>query len=81
VPMAISIPIQDAKHIKKILTSHQHQYLGIEKVIRKKLKDHPDKFTESDLDDYENAIVGIYEIGFVADRLDEFIRDDETTNN
>ena len=73
--MSISIPIQDAKHIKKILASHQHQYLSLEKVIRAKLKDHPDKFAEGDLDDYEKAIVGIYEIGFVADRLEECIRD------
>jgi N-acetylglutamate synthase-like GNAT family acetyltransferase len=79
--MPVSIPIQDAKHIKRILTFQQQKYLVLEKQMRKKLKDHPENFTVNDLDNYETAVVGIYEIGFVADRLEEFIREDESTNN
>ena len=79
--MPVSIPIQDAKHIKRILAFQQQKYLGLEKQIRKKLKDNPENFTVNDLDNYETAVVGIYEIGFVADRLEEFIREDESTNN
>jgi|TARA_R100000482_G_C5040597_1_gene108184 hypothetical protein len=79
--MQISITIQDAKFIKKVLTVYQRQHLNVETLIRQSLKDHPEKFTDSDLSHYENAIVGIYETGFVADRLDELIRDAEESND
>ena len=79
--MQISITIQDAKFIKKVLTVYQHQHLNVEKLIRQSLKDSPDKFTDGDLSHYENAVVGIYETGFVADRLDELIRDAEKAND
>ena len=80
--MQISITIQDAKFIKKVLTAYQRQHLNVEELIRQSLKDSPEKnFTIGDLSHYENAIVGIYETGFVADRLDELIRDAESSND
>ena len=79
--MSITITVQDAKHIKKILSSLQHQHLSVEKQIRKKLKDHPEDFTVTDLNDYEIAIIAVYEIGFIADRLEDSIRENESSNN
>tara|TARA_A100001515_G_scaffold126114_1_gene111226 strand:+ start:347 stop:586 length:240 start_codon:yes stop_codon:yes gene_type:complete len=79
--MQISITVQQAKHIKKILSSLQHQHLAVEKQIRKKLKDHPENFSVIDLNDYELAIIGVYEIGFIADRLEDSIREHESSNN
>ena len=79
--VSLSITLQDAKLINKILSFYQHSHLATEKIIRKKLKERPADFTEEDLDGFEGAIVGIYEAGYAGERIQQFIAEHESSNN
>ena len=88
--MPITITVEDAKFVLKLISCYQLKHIPIATAIAQKLEKGEEKFELQDLEKHEDAVNAIYRAGYFGERLEELISDaegspinriDEITNN
>ena len=79
--MPITITVQDAKYVLKLISCYQLKHIPVATRITEKLEKGKEKFDVKDLENYEDATGAIFRAGYFGERLQELIDDAEKSND